>query len=332
MAIENCLLALLFALAMSQQLLYASAPHTPLDFPFPAVNVPVSGRDSALDSTEDTFDYVLMAWLIQFQVLSPVQVFFGLYTNEARNLAVTRSSSGRYSVSAFDGFGRSYEVAVDGELGKWEHLAVAVCAGRTPYRLSVCRTSWKADRTDCLTRIIDTTPVAYSPDFTRINLGSGADGLMYGMFTDIVIYTQGCIGENWIYSQIAPFPCASECLATCLGPSFYDCLGYSQLFRPDSSKSAQVSVFSFGLSNPSFLHRSILSPNIGFSGWFQSMNPTLSQENLFKLENSRCYLPSSPGDGCQVLGVYHDSTNFIVFVEDTMGLVASATITDVRTK
>lgn len=331
MAVMVWIVVLALQLAFSQQLLYASPPHIPLDFPIPAAIIPVSGRGSALDSATDTSNYALMAWIVQFQVTSSEQIFFGLHTNEAPNIEVSREATGGYSVSVFDYFGRRYGVRVEGVIGKWEHLAVGVCAEREPYRVIVCRTMWKAGHTDCFTRFLDTIPVAYSPDFTRIDIGNSVNGLMHGQFTDVVIYMQGCIGENTIYSQIAPFPCAFECMGACEGPSFNDCLGYSQLFRPDYSHFSPPSVSQFSLSDPSFLHRNIVSPNIGFSGWFLNINPSVLQENLFKLENSRCDVPSNPGDGCQVLGVYYHAPNFVVLVEQVDGLVASAMISDVRT-
>ena len=318
--------------SMGQQLLYASPATIPIEFPAAVVFIPVSGRSDALDSTDETGNYGLMAWVVQYQVSVPALTFFGLHTNEAWNVGVVRGALGQYVVKAFDYFGRSYELVVEGVLGKWEHLAIGVCSESAPYTLIVCRTAWLGSNTQCQTRFLDTLPVAYSPDFTRIDLGDSAAGLVYGMFTDITVYTKGCLDANWIHAQVAAFACASECQSLCLGASFYYCSGFSQLIRPDYSKLSHPSSIPFYLNDIDFVYRSPLGSDLGFSGWYRNDDLTLSQENLFKLENSRCYLPSSPGDGCQVLGVYHDSTNFIVFVEDAMGLVASATITDVRTK
>jgi hypothetical protein len=113
MAIMVGTTVLALQLAVSLQLLYAIPAHIPLDFPFPAAIIPVSGRGNALDSTTDTPNYAFMAWIIQFQVTSTEQIFFGLHTNEAPNIAVAWEATGRYSISVFDYFGRGYGADVE---------------------------------------------------------------------------------------------------------------------------------------------------------------------------------------------------------------------------
>jgi hypothetical protein len=316
---------------IAQQLLYASPSAIPIEFPSAVVRIPVSGQSTALDSTDETGNFALMVWIIQYQVPTSGRIFLGLNTNEAWNVNVVRGALGEYVVKAFDYYGKSYEMTVGGVIGQWEHLAIGVCSESVPYTLTVCRTAWTSTSTQCHTRILPTLPVAYSPDFTRIALGDSAAGLVYGIFTDISVYTKGCIGENLVHAQVASYQCASECQSLCVGPSFYYCSGFSQLIRPDYSRLSLPSSISFSLSDVDFAYRSPLGVNLGFSGWYRNDGFAFGQENLFKLENSRCYMPSSPGEGCQVLGIYHDSTDFIVYVEDANALVTSATISDVRT-
>ena len=330
MAVCVLLTTVLLSSTAGQQLLYASPSTVPIEFPAAVVFIPVSGRSDALDSTDETGDYALMAWIIQFQVSVSGFTFFGLHTNEVPNIALSRQTTGEYVVGVFDYWGNRSDLTVQGVIGRWEHIAIGVCSNSEPYTLTVCRTGWLETGTQCESLMVRTKPVLYSPDFTRIDMGDSAAGLMYGMFTDITIYTNGCIGSNMIHAQVAAFACAPECNSACLGPSFYFCTSYSQLFRPDNSYYSQFRSNIFPLSDVNFPHRSPLGPYLAFSGWYRSDMSPFTPENLFKLENSRCYMPVNPGDGCQVLGIYHDMSDFTLYIEDLNGVVVSATIPDVR--
>ena len=323
-------MALVGLLGRAQQLLTVSPPGIPLEFPAAPVMIPVSGKSAALDSTDETCNYALMGWIIQFQVASPGVVFFGLYTNDAVNFSVVKKLGGEYEVKTYDITGASYALTVSGSFNRWEHLAVGVCANAQPYTLTVCTTVWKDAGTVCQSRMVDTQPVTYSPDFTRITIGDSSFCLMYGQYANLQFYSGACLSPSPVHNWISAYPCSPECNSSCSGPGFYFCTSFSQLVRSDYSRVANNGVWAWYSTDPNFMNRGFTGTDVGLTGWFRcDDDPAVTTANLFKLENDRCYWPAPGTTGCQVLGVYVDSAGVNVNVEDAAGAVNIGSIPEV---
>ena len=290
----------------------------------------LTSRSPSLDSASHTGNYAIMTWLIQFQPSNPDLVFFGLHTNEANSIAVSWKNTDTYRILVFDYFGRSYELQIEGKVAHWMHLAIGVCGETAPFSFTVCSTKWQGLESDCSSLFLPTQPVSYSPDFSYFILGSSSPGPFTGLFIDIRLYTDICIGPTLIFSLLIPFFCAPECNMECIGPGFYHCTRFSMLFRPDFSYFAQNSVVSIDLEGDLAPVRELNGANVWFLGWFRMIVSAFSRLNVYKLENNRCDWPSNPGDGCQVLGVYYESGEYIVQVEGGNGVVESDRVADVR--